>query len=403
MYLLYWGLLVAWMILVWPAWRLEGAGRLWLCVVIAAGIAALIYETCMYLWSSASIRLDIIAISVVLGCLYASAAILLARRQLRKTAVLFAVVIAAIGAGMSYKWIEVSRESRRLSQVFEETNRLLFQARFRDRETYMSRFGPFADPGAENPVGHWRVEGRSHYTRLIINTNRRVWLFYQCQEDAECHSRSQDDGLRKTGSGEGKWAVTMKPPVGLPFEVMISRDGTDSLSVAVNGQTHLFSVAPPPFNPAPAAATFTYLGTFSHLACSGDHATVRQLWLWDDGGGKRYAAAVFSTLVAGRQALFVPALVLGEGTRRADGWHFDWRREDRAGSATVVANTDGVLLTLDQEGRDLEDAAKLALKPGGVFSDERIELAPLTGPADWRHWFDTVLTGHFVSGTVPAC
>lgn len=401
MYLLYWGLLVAWVILVWPAWRLKGAGRLWLCVVIAAGIAALIYETCMYLWSSASIRLDIIAISVVLGCLYVSAMILLARRRMHRTAALFAVVVAVIGAGMSYKWIEVSRESQRLSQVFEEANRLLFQARFRDRETYMSLFGPFADAGAGDPVGHWRIEGRSHYTRLIINSNGRVWLFYQCQEDAECYSRSQDGGLRKSGSGE--WSASLKPPVGVPFEITIAQGDAEGLSVEVNEQTHPFSIAPPPFDPAPAETVMSFLGSFSHLECLGAHATVRQVWLWDDGGGKHLAAAVFSTLVAGRQALFVPALVLGEGARQADGWHFAWRQEERAGRAVIEASVNDILLTLNQEGRDRENASKLTLKPGGLFSDDRIELAPLTGPAEWQHWFDTVLTGHFVSGSVPAC
>lgn len=54
-------------------------------------------------------------------------------------------------------------------------------------------------------------------------------------------------------------------------------------------------------------------------------------------------------------------------------------------------------------GRGPEDAEQAMLKGGGVFDDERIELAPLTTGADWRHWFDTVLVGHFVSGYVPAC
>ena len=355
---LYWGLLVAWVLLLWPALRLKGAARLWLWVVIVAGIAALVYETCMYLWSSASIRLDIILISMALGCLYGSAALLLALKKMRKTAALFAGVITVIAAGMGYKWIEVSRESQRLSEVFEESNRLLFQAWFRDRNTYLNRFGPFTGAGADGPAGHWRIEGRSHYTRLIINANGRVWLFYQCQEDAECYSRSQDGGLQKIGSGADKWAVTLKPPSGLPFEVKISQKHADSLSVEVREQNHLFSKAPPPVDPAPAATALKFLGTFSHQKCHGDYVIVRQLWLWEDGGGKRFAVAVFATLFAGQRALFVPALVLGESSRQTDGWYYAWRQEGRAGTATVEPNADGVLLTLDQEGRDLEDASK---------------------------------------------
>ena len=74
-----------------------------------------------------------------------------------------------------------------------------------------------------------------------------------------------------------------------------------------------------------------------------------------------------------------------------------------SGTALIALSGGDAILTLDQEGRDLEDADKAVLKAGGVFSDERIELAPLTSGGDWRHWFDTVLVGHFVSGQVPAC
>ena len=70
MYLPYWGLLVAWVPLLWSAIQLKGAYRLWLLVVIAAGISTLIYETCMYLWPYAAIRRDILLISMALGCLY---------------------------------------------------------------------------------------------------------------------------------------------------------------------------------------------------------------------------------------------------------------------------------------------------------------------------------------------
>ena len=77
MYLLYCGLLVIWVLLLWPAFRLKGGARLWLLVVIAAGTAALIYEIRMFLWSSAAIRLDILLISIALVCLYGSAAALL--------------------------------------------------------------------------------------------------------------------------------------------------------------------------------------------------------------------------------------------------------------------------------------------------------------------------------------
>ncbi len=53
--------------------------------------------------------------------------------------------------------------------------------------------------------------------------------------------------------------------------------------------------------------------------------------------------------------------------------------------------------------RDGELSAWAALERNAVFRDEAIELAPLTGKADWDRWFDIVLVGHFSSGDVPAC
>jgi hypothetical protein len=94
----------------------------------------------------------------------------------------------------------------------------------------------------------------------------------------------------------------------------------------------------------------------------------------------------------------VPVLVLGEAERQNDGWHFAWQLHGRPGTATIDLNERGLILTLDLDGRDLEDTDKLLLEHGDIFTDERIELAPLTSSADWHHWFDNVLTGHFVSG-----
>ncbi len=403
-YLLYWGLLFAWVLLLWPAIRLKGAARAWLLIVIAAGLAGLFYEVYMYLWSSVAIRLDILLISMALGCLYASTVLLLLFKRLHATATVLASVLVVIGSGMIYKWIEVSRETQRVSAVFKETNRLLHQAKFRSPEIYERQFGPFNGAGDDDPTGHWQIEGRSHFTRIIINANGRIWLFYQCQEDAECHSGPEGSGLRKSGTRPGEWNASLKPQVGLPFDIKITRGLSDALSVEVRDQVHRFSRAPPPVNPMPVKPSLQFLGPFSHLECSasGAHATVRQVWLWED-GARRYSIGIFATLVAGRQNLFVPVLFLGEGARQIDGWDFSWQRNGRSGTATIGIDRRGAVLTLKQEGRDLEDAAKLVLERGGIFDDERIELAPLTTSADWNHWFKNVLTGHFVSGDVPDC
>ena len=154
--------------------------------------------------------------------------------------------------------------------------------------------------------------------------------------------------------------------------------------------------------PAPDPQTLGYLGSFGQVACSGAHATVRQVWLWRD-DARGYGVGIFSTLVAGRQNDYVPPVVMGAGVRQDDGWHFAWQQDAGAGTAVVALVGGNAILTLDKDGRDLEDADQAVLEDGAVFYDERIELAPLTTGADWQHWFDTVLVGHFAAGFVPAC
>ena len=68
--------------------------------------------------------------------------------------------------------------------------------------------------------------------------------------------------------------------------------------------------------------------------------------------------------------------------------------------ATIALRGVAVSLELEQDGKVLPSSL---LYPGSYFHDEVIELAPLTSPADWRRWFETVLVGHFSRGEIPHC
>lgn len=94
---------------------------------------------------------------------------------------------------------------------------------------------------------------------------------------------------------------------------------------------------------------------------------------------------------------------MGEGVGENDSWRFAWQQDGRSGTALIALKGSDVILTLERDGRDLEDSDQLALNGDAVFSDERIELAPLTTGADWLHWFDNMMVGHFTTGYVPAC
>ncbi len=279
MYLLYCGLLVIWVPLLWPMFRLKGGARGWLLVVIVAGIAALFHEIRMFLWSSAAIRLDILWISMALVCLYGSAAALLLFKHWHRAASLLAIAVVAIGGGMSYEWNLIGHESQRLRGVFQDSNVLLFKAKFRSPETYESYFGPFTGPSGSHPTGHWQIEGQSRFTRLIINAQGRVWLFYQCQENAECHHGPAGSGLQKSSDNSRQWQASLEW-VGVPVDVKMTQTEAGTLSVEVGEKTFLFAKAPPPIDPAPRSQSLRFLGPFANAECLREHAKIRQVWLW---------------------------------------------------------------------------------------------------------------------------
>ena len=137
------------------------------------------------------------------------------------------------------------------------------------------------------------------------------------------------------------------------------------------------------------------------MACSssGSHADIRQLWLWRE-EERLYGIGIFVNRIPELRADFVSPVVMGEGLREGDSRVFAWQRDERPWSASVILEGAGARLELRRPGRPPE---RIALEPMPLFRDEAIELAPLTSKADWDYWFETVLTGHFTSGQVPAC
>jgi hypothetical protein len=395
----YYALVILWLPLLWPVFRVRGRARAWLLVVAACGLAATAYEVWRFVWAPAAIRLDILLISVVLLCLYASAAAVLFPAKRRKAAAVLVGALVMIGGGMTYEWVLIGRESARLTEVFRARTALLFPARFRDAETYRARFGPVAPADAPDPVGHWEATDPWHYTRLVVSAEGRAWLFHRCEE-TECAFAATGARLEAIGdAAERRWQATLRPRVGAALSVRLARDGADGLRMEGTRRSVAFALAPPPIDPAPVPETLVYLGSFAGVTCRGPHATVRQLWLWRDDVRLR-AVGVFSVLVAGRHAGFVTPVLMGEGVKEGDAWSYRWRRDGRSGTALVTLTGTGATLTLSQGARAAERAV---LTAGAVFRDEAIELAPLTSGTDWAHWFAVVLVGHFTSGDVPAC
>ncbi|MDX1485616.1 MAG: hypothetical protein R3229_14170 [Alphaproteobacteria bacterium] len=395
---LYYALLILWVPLLWPALRSAGGARVWLLVVATAGALATAHEIRMVFWTREAIRVDIFLLTIALGALYVSAAVVLFVAGARRWASALGLALAVIGAGTAYEWVALGRESARLTANFHARNALLFEARFRDRETYAEVFGPLEGPRRDLPLGHWRAEEGSRLTRLVVNGEGRAWLFYRCGE-TECAIGPGGGALKPTAADPDRWQAALEPRVGAPWTVDIARSGPDRLTVAAKGAPVPMFKAPPPIAPPAGRRELSFLGRFANLRCTGQHAVIRQLWLWRD-GERLHGVGIFVTKVAGRHARFVSPMVMGEGTREGAGWRFRWQREGRPHSALVSIDGEAVGLELTRPRLPVE---RSVLGPKPVFADEAVGLAPLTSRADWARWFRVVLTGHFTSGDVPAC
>ncbi len=410
-FLFYYALLAVWPLLLWPAWRLKGWSRAWLLVAALAGALATAHEVRVLTGPPAAIRLDILLIAMVLGVLYAGAAAVLFLGRRRKSAAVVGIAIVLIGGGMSYTWIEAGRQTERLTRAFYEGQALLFEAKFRSPEAYAGYFRMFDARPTLAPVGHWVPQGEGvYFTRLIVNPEGRAWAFYPCGRPGpvtECMYTSAEPGIRPAGeAAERRWEIALVSPSGSPFQtVRIAHTGPDLLTLEGMGEPARFVKTPPPIDPAPARARLSFLGPFTQMECRGQSAAVRQLWLWQE-DARLYAVGIFATLLAGAHAGYVSPVVLGEGVRQGDAWHFEWRHSGQSWSASITLEIPGApedpgaMLTLTRGSKPL---AQVMLARKAVFHDEAIELAPLTGKADWDHWFDIVLVGHFSSGDVPAC
>jgi len=403
-FLLYYALLAVWPLFLWPALRLAGWSRTWLLVAALAGALATAHEIRMLTGTPSAIRLDIPLIAIALGVLYATAAAVMFLRRRRKAAAVVSAVLVLAGGGLSYTWIQAGRESERLTQVFYAGQALLFEAKFRSPDAYASYFRMSDARPAVLPVGHWEAQGGGYFTRLIVNPEGRAWAFYPCGEtgrETECAYHSADPGVRPAGDpAERRWDVTLKPLTGAPVAtVHIAQTDADHLTLEGMGQPTVFTKTPPPIDPAPARQSLIFLGPFVAVECRTQHADVRQLWLWRE-NARLYAVGIFATLLAGTHAGYVSPILLGEGVGHGDSWSFEWRRNGQSWTASIALEGPDARLRL---GRNGEPAAWVALARGAVFRDEAIELAPLTGKADWDHWFDVVLVGHFASGDIPAC
>ena len=396
---LYYVLLFLWVPLLWPAMHLRGWKRGALLIVALAGALATANEIWQTWAESNAIRIDILLFIVVLITLYVAAVAVLILGHWRRAAFSLAIVLALTGGAIGYEWANVVQEGERVRATLDRRDDLLFKAKFRDRQTYEAYFGPFDGPAGRFPVGHWQAPPGSTFPRLIVNADGDAWLFYRCGT-TECTYRPSHQKLERVRDGaDREWRGLLRPSIGDFAEISLVQRDDDHLTAEIRGLALALTKGPPPIDPAPKPETLTFEGSFLATHCIRKHRVIRQVWLWRE-GARLFAVGVFQTPIAGERARFMTPTVLGEGRPKDGGWEFGWVQDGQSSAAVGQLADDALSLALTLHGRNEES---VELRPGAIFADETIDLAPRTSAEDWRRWFDVVWTGHFLSGKVPDC
>lgn len=408
----YFALLGVWALFLPPLWRGPRASRVPLAIAAAAGALALTWELWVQgVWSSrtsASIRLDVPVLVVALVAADAWACRSLWRHGARRACLPAAGIVVAAGGLFAVSWIAVSFEGRRLDGVFDEGHRLLFEAKFRDRETYASVFGVDADARGEDgtlPIGHWESEDAPVFRRLVVSPDERVFLFYRCGP-TECSFGSGTRLVPAAGPGPDRWTATLVEAGPGERSLVLGVPEAGSLLVGIDGRRHRFRATPPPLLGAREPEALVSLGAFSSIERAQSTARVSQVWLWRDAGGGAapralHAVGIFRRLTPGVRADFVTPVILGQGVLAQDGsWRFRWAEAGRELEARIRLESGADRLLLELPGQR-EQWPSQTLRAGSIFHDEVIELASRTSPEDWRHWLETLLVGHFSAAEIP--
>ncbi len=404
--------------------RWRSGERKFLLAVTAVGFAFCVYEAYMsFVWSPkvvAPIRIDLLLIVPALSVAYGGAALVAIRNVvrdrpgagLRVPVLVLSALLMAVPTWNLGRLLQIFREGRELTSRFMSREKLLFEARFRDPETFARRFGPVSTVGPNRDLsGHW-VPARPliGITRMIINDEGRIWTFRECGRtgDMEC-LRGEGQVRIFDFAMNGSEKVELKAEVTLPA-LQLTRASEGKIKVrVVNPQAkpdapvheEVFERKDIPFQSKEAAKAVTALPPLAATIPNPPNGSLEiiELRRWKEGG--ELLAVLFTRSVArdAKTADFLQPLVF----------------RGKAGSPTTLTQIgDGVpaagpaMIELTETGsgaraviRPLRPAEPVELKPGVLVDDEVLELAPRTSLADVEEWLRIQGTGKFFSAKLP--
>jgi hypothetical protein len=269
--------------------------------------------------------------------------------------------------------------------------------------------------GGNTWAGHY-VADRSKggfLTRLVVNADGKVWVFFTCNGGAECvYVEGEDEALKSTGptaiasglkSSVGTWTMNLDLKRESPERLTATLADSGAANRFASSTANLtFTRAPPPTfavatNPARAPDQVKFLGVFSNGHVDSDSLVVVQVWIWQKDH------AVFGRYVRqgwklGTLASFVSTTPFS-GTLDDSSHTIEFvvsRQEGFRGTFKGSDIVDGEVLWF---GRPLH---AITLKKKELLPGFSYEYAPLASEKETRAWLETMSIGKMVEWQLPA-
>jgi hypothetical protein len=266
---------------------------------------------------------------------------------------------------------------------------LIFEAQFRNPETFKSFFGNI--DGKNDPrAGHFRAEDPKSWTsRVIVNDQGHFWLMFKCLAKVECIYLQADLGPTRPS------ATFRAQTASGPLDVIVTAWTQDRLSLILpQGRRDTFVRAPVSYNEMVSVpGKVSFRGSYSQTRIERDYVYLVQMWLWqsDDRWVAYYVRQnarcgsindfVFASAYKGKPLSGQIDFTSIAGDRKTEAFRIH----------APAAASDRIDAQIFYNGRPLET---VTLSRGAILLSPIYESAPLTDFESTTDWLKTVSMGY---------
>lgn len=274
---------------------------------------------------------------------------------------------------------------------------LLLEAQFQSALNFKRSFGETSSDN-NSIVGYYESPKNTWATRLIINKEGHLWLYFKCGDNTECVHSEADINL-----------ANFKFPNSFPlktngianFSATLSSDNFEQFSFLVLIEDHnqkkqymgpvTFKRSSIPFrSQGPLVEKVKYLGSYSELDQNGKNIELIQLWIWQS-EDKILAYYVRLNSTCDLENNFIYANTL-QGEYRSQKIVL---KNSQSKENILINNLTDKEISGEVEyyGRFLR---AFKLKKEVIIQSRRYDIAPLKSFEETRNWLNTISKGYML-------